>query len=564
MRTMNWIILSAALVLSGCGQSEPGPDAGAISGARSGSGEGNGLLAVVDADTAYAFANLERLPEQVANKMWEINDAVAQSGNTTLADLLEEDEDVPAPIKALIREISALQTRAGWTGAGFHENPYYALYAVDLLPVLQLELADADAFSAFIARIEGELGTPLPERVVNDVAVRWLELEPGIGVAIAWDEDSVTVALVPDDEAMLARVTGHYQPPKAFTPRMLEDFNRQNGFGAHGSGFVDWRRIVATLVGDTAPPAWLEQAGLTETLRSDAACVAEFQALADHMPRLIAGYTRIDVHHADMLVRQELAPELAAGLKAVAAAPVNIDRELDGLINFGVAFDLLAARSFLASLVDQWVASPPKCKAFAEIAEQAPAWQQALARPIPPVVSNLQGLFVELRQLDASGPLPAGGGVLAMYMRNPEVLVGMAEMFAPALAELQLKPGDAPKKVPNDLLPQLEQTGLEAWMAMGANAIGIAVGEENVQRLEQAIDSGDGNDLLYAQRMDMSVLTRFIEMAKTAVADDEEALAALEAQGATYEALAKLYREVAFKLRLSDQGIDLIVDSELR
>jgi len=563
MKSIWWILIASALALTGCGKSdEPGPDAGATVEQSTPSDGGNGLLAGVDADTGYLFANLARMPEPVLEKYWAINEA-SNASNRAMFDALTEDEELPPAARALLSEVRGMTSRAGWEAAGLHANPYYAFYGVDLLPFVQLELSDRAAFAALIERVESRLEQPLERRDVDGVELTWIDIESNFGVALAFDDDSVTIALVPDDAAMLARVVGHYSPPRPFPADTLGAFNRELGFTPYGSGFFDWQRVVAALIGDRSPVALIGGAEIAEAMRADAACVSEYQALTAKLPRMVFGYTQLSETRADMLLRQEMSAELTAAIAPIAKAPVSIDRDLRGLINFGLSFDLLAARKFARSLVDGWIEQPPACSAFAAIAQGAPQWKESLARPIPPLITNLQGAFLELSQLKAEQALPTGGGTLSFYMRNPQVLVGMAQMFAPVLAEMPMEPGDAPQRVPENALPQLQGTGLEAWMAMGKNALGIAIGEDNVVALSEAMKESDADDLLMAGQMDFNVLTTLMEIAEQTLGSDETP-EALVAQRASYEALAEVYEQAGFKLRLGDQGIDMLFEAKLR
>ncbi len=563
MKSIWLILITSVLTLTGCGKSDdPGPDAGATPGYVEAADGGNGLLAGVDAETAYLYANLARLPDALIDKFWAINEA-SNVSNEAMLDALSEDEELPPAVRALVREAGNLSTRAGWEAAGFNANPYYAFYGVDLLPFAQIELADRDAFVALIGRIEADLDQPLERRDIDGVEVTWIEIESGFGVALALDEDSVTFGLIPDQTSLLARVAGHYSPPTPFRAETLGAFNRDLGFTAYGSGFIDWQRTVTDLIGARSPVALIGGTEIAEAMRADAACVSEYQALTAKLPRMVFGYTQLSETRADLLLRQEMAPELASAIVPIARAPVAIDRELRGLINFGLAFDLLAAREFARSLVDGWIAEPPACRAFDAIAQSAPEWKDNLARPIPPIITNLQGAFLEMSQLRTEGALPTGGGTLSFYMRNPQVLVGMAQMFAPVLAELPMEPGSAPQRVPEDALPQLQGTGLEAWMAMGQNALGIAIGEDNVPALSEAMQESDADDLLLAGRMDFGVLSSLMEIAEQALggAETPEALAA---QRASYEALAEVYEQAGFKLRLGNEGVDMLFEAKLR
>ena len=569
-----WIAtLSAALIIGGCGESETepageeraAPETRAAAG-PTGETETNAFLGNIDAGAAYVYANLQRLPEAVSDKVWEMND-VSSAGNRAMFEALAEDEEIPPEARALVDEITNLTTREGWEGAGLHANPFYAFYAVRLMPFAEIELSDGTAFSEFVATIEGNLDQPFTRRNVEGTEVIWIEIRPGVGFAIRHDDDSVTAALIPDDAALLARVAGEYEPPEAMGPEMLASFNEEAGLGSHGSGYLDWKRFIDGMLAEDAPLAALYEEESLGELRQNPECVAEYGALAEAMPRMVFGYTTMTVDEMDFLLRQELAPDLAEGLKPAARAPVSIDRELEGLFNLGLAIDLVAAREFARTLVDGWVENPPQCPSFQAIAEQAPEMQENLARPIPPVVTNLHGLYLEAMTFElGEGGIPTGGGTLSFFMENPQLLVGMAQMFSPAVAELELEPGSEPKRIPQEALPQLAQLDLEAWIAMADKAIGVAIGEEHVDLLTDAIRSTEADDLVLAGRMDFDLLTQMMDLAESALADVEsdEAAEGLAAQRAQYERLAEMYEEAAFKMRLGDRGIEFIGETTLR
>ena len=562
--------ICAVLTTTGCSDSETeAPDRPESRPAAGPTSVTNRFLAGVDANTAYIYANLDRLPQAVLDKAWAMNDASA-SGNEAILEALAEDDEVPAETAALIEEMKALLTRDGWEAAGLHPNPLYAFYGVDMLPFAKFELSDGAAFSELVARVETSLEQPIERRDIEGVEVLWFEIVEGFGVAMQHGQDSVTAALIPEDGAMLARVAGQYEPADAMGSDALEAFNREIGFSNYGSGFIDWQRAVNSLMtGESALSRMMQEPEQRETLRSvreNPACVAEYQAVTEALPRMVFGYTRMTESHADFLARQETSETLAADLAPIAQAPVSINRELSGLFNFGLAFDLVAGRDFARGLVDSWVANPPQCPSFADIANQAPQIQETLNRPLPPVVTNLHGLFLETERLSFENGMPAGGGTLSFFMRNPQLLVGMAQMFSPAVAELQLEPGGQPQKVPEGAIPQLQQTQLEAWLAMGENAIGIAIGEENVDALSRAVEATSADDLMMAGRFDFQMLMELVDMAEEALGEmeNEEAAMGLAAQRAQYEALAEIYDKAGFKIRLGQEGIDFIAESTLK
>lgn len=568
MRSLLCLSLTAALVLAGCGDDQAPSGAADAGAARVSAGEsGPSFFDRIDADTPYVFANLQRTPEALVDSMWAINDASAES-NEAMLQAMAEDESLPAEARALISEFTAMTSRAGWEAAGLHVNPKFAVHGISLFPVMHIELADTEAFRAKLASVEASMGSPLPRRDVDGVEIIWAEIEAPMGLAVHIGEGVATIGLVPDQPAMLGRITGAVRPADPMRARQLEDFNREIGLTPQGSGYLDFQRMFARVMGPDAALDALDVDGKLAEFRQDPACPSEFQALFTAMPRMVMGYTRLDDDRADALFRIETSESIGAGLAPIARAPVSIDRELSGLLNFGLAFDLIAARDFARGLVNGWVENPPKCEAFAAIGQQAPQMKDALARPIPPVVTNVKGLFLEANRLEfAEGGLPTGGGTLSFFMKDPQLLVGMAQMFSPQVAELNLEPDAPAQKVPASAIPQLAGTGLEAWMAMSKHAIGMAIGEDQIEALTDGLDRNEADGYLLAGRMDFDLLVDLMDFATQAMNDgaeiDPAAASLLETQRAQYERMAEFYDQAAFKVGLSEAGIDFIVEAHL-
>jgi len=560
MKAFQITALGLVLLLSGCGDDSEPEATGEISPREA--ARGNPLLAGVDADTAYVYANIQRLPDAVVDKVWALQEASGLS-NRVILDALADDDELPPAARALVGEVASLMTREGWEAAGLPDNPYYVMHGAELMPMFEMELADPAAFRALIDRVEADLETPLERRDIDGVEVIWIESGPDTGLAIAVRDTAVTVGVIPDQAPLLARVAGHYTPPETYSAEALAEFSRDVGLSGYGSGFFDWQRVVAEFLDGDSLVAQLGDDDELRALREDPACIAEFQALTDRMPRAVFGYTRLNTENADFLMRQELSPELAAEIAPIARAPVSLERDLDGLASVGLALDLVAAREFARTRVEGLLAEPPECAAFAELVGRLPALRETLDQPLAPPISNLYGAFIELASLEMTDNLPTGGGTLAVYMKNPQFLVGMAQMFAPAVASLDLQPGAEPQPVPASALPQLQGTGLEAWIAMGETALGVAVGEAHVNALAEAVQTSPADDLLMTMRFDFAIWTTLFEMAEATLEPGEQT-EALNAQRATYEALAEAYEQVGFKLRLGETGPEMVFESRLR
>jgi len=558
-------VLISCLLLTGCGgdQDQASDDSGAT--ARAMSGGDNPFLGFVDANSAYVYANLDTMPDAIVDAAWALNDASAES-NQQLLEGLENDEEVPEEFRALMDEVSSLLTREGWENAGLSVNPKYAFHAVSVYPFAHMELTNGEAFSQLIERIQTSLEQPLEQRDVDGQPVYWFEAAPGFGIALHHSDTVASAAMIPDQAEYFARLTGQARPAEAMTESQLEAFNSALEFTPHGSGFVDMRRVMDELRSPDSILMAMDDSGAFQTFVENPACIVEVDALTNAMPRMVFGYTELDDDTLNFLFRQEMSSELANALMPISRAPVTIDQELSGMFNFGMAFDLIRAREFAQNLVNGWVENPPACPMFESIAMGAEGMQANLNRPIPPMVTNLQGLFIEAMDFNLAEQMqPEFEGTMSFFMNNPQLLVGMAQMFSPVVAEIQMEPGGELQPVPMEALPpQFQNLDLEAWMGMGENSIGLAVGEAQRPALEQRLEASDADPFLMAGRMDFAILGKFMDIATQSIGQDETELQdMLEVQRQQYDAIADFYDEGSFTIGFTEQGIDFFFGTEL-
>lgn len=562
-------IAAGLLALTACGDDRPAatdreaarPDDPVV---ESGSA-GNDLLARIDADSPYVYANLRRLPEDLVDRMWALNEAMSADSEEAWEEL-SGDEDIPPMAAALIDELMKLRTRENWEAAGLHSNPIAALHAIGVYPLFHYELADAAAFRAKLATIEARAGTPLPTREVDGEELIWVDLQPPFGIALHHDEQFVSMAVVPDLPGVLERVTGGAGPERALEAGTLEDLNRSFGFVPHGSGFIDWAAITARLLdADDALTVPLRATFDGEEIAANPDCVAEYSAVARALPRMVFGYTRLDTAGIGMHMRQEFGNGFGERLADIADTGTRLDRPLNGVANFGLAANLVAARNFARGLVEEWAENPPACPKLAHINQQVPNWQAALNRPIPPVVTNLRGIFLDLAQLSLTPEgLPDGGGALAVFMNNPQLLVGMAQMFSPAVAELDLRPGGEPKAVPPGLVPQIDGLGVEAFLALGERALGLAVGTDQVPRMQELLETDGGDGLLMAGRFDFNALADLVDAAVDQMGEDSDGATAIDMNRQNLRTFAEIYDRAGYRVGLTEAGLDMHLDFELQ
>lgn len=559
----NLLFLALAAVLAtGCGQDDDQPSTADVP--EVDDAVKSSLYERIDADSIYVFANLEPLPEGLSERFWKAAEPVWETNEETYAELAES---VDSPLaKALLAEVLAIDSREAFEARGLNSNGLWAVHGMGLYPVVHWQLSDPAAFEAMLDRAATEAGTDLPRRSVGGEDLIWVDLE-NFGLAVHHDSHFITLALVPDDPAMLRQVANLDQPGTSFRPATLSQFNEERGFTAQGSGYFDFTTLVDRLLDSDNELALPGGGDELQGLADNPACQSELRALADSIPRLSTGYTSISDRDLTFDMTLETSQELGGKLAGIADSPVSFGNGETGLLSFGMAFNIVAARDFARELVAGWVEQPPECPAFSSIREKAEDWQLSLNRPIPPVVTNLQGFRVNVDRVETGGDtgIRDAAGTLAVFMRNPQMLIGMAQMFSPELAELDLAPGKDPQPLPEGMVPNLPE-GVEAFIALGDNALGLALGSEHRDRLPEALEPGGGDARIFHYAINWPAYAEMMEamMAQTR-AELEELNSDMEmpANEDMFSGFAEIYRYSDASVELTDEGIRMSSSMQL-
>lgn len=554
-----------ALLLAGCGRDEA--DSAPASGSSAAGTAAQAPLDRVDADTAWLIANTEEIPEDLSEMLWAPMTSMAEFNRETYNGIADELDEAPVAA-ALLRELAEIDSRQALAERGIEPNGRWAVHAVSLYPFVTWELSDAEAFEATLARIIDEGEVEPDWREIDDARILWIELEE-IGIAVSHDDRFVTAAFIPDNMALMRRVANLDQPSTAFDPADLAQFSQERGYTPYGSGFVDFGRLVDLLLDeqDERLEAARESERLAE-MSGNAACRAEFDALVETFPRLSLGYTEMNQSTMAFDMTVETEASFAERMSTIADTPISLDSGERGLLDVGLALNIVGTRDFARELVAGWVEDPPKCPAFASIGEKAPDWQMALNQPIPPVVTNFQGLRMSLKdfEIGESFEPESAEGTLALFMRNPQMILGMLQMFSPELAALNLTPGGDPQPVPQGVIPNLPE-GTPAFLGMGDSALGIAVGESQRDRLGEAMAPGEGSGAVLSYGIDFSAYAELMGRVMNTLESELEEAEQEEMPSnptAGMEALAEFYDYTSVSMHLTERGIEFRSTVELK
>jgi hypothetical protein len=101
-----------------------------------------------------------------------------------------------------------------------------------------------------------------------------------------------------------------------------------------------------------------------------------------------------------------------------------------------------AVRDFLREKAAAIMEAPYQCEHLQDINQSATEAFTQLNQPVPPFVNNFRGLRLSLNEIMMTDSIPENArGMAAVHVDQPEMFVGMAQMFLPDLAGLSLVPG---------------------------------------------------------------------------------------------------------------------------
>jgi hypothetical protein len=553
------LTLATLLVLAACGKSDEQvsavPDTGV-----------NDLLAFVPADTPYVAANLEPIPEDVLDsylaKAQPVLDSMQEqlsltrariesSGNSGTADPAEK------LAHALMSELDGKLNRAGMESMGFDLRANQVIYGVGAFPVVRLGLSDSAALRATVLRVLGQADVTAPEQEYQGVSY-WKVSdddtgEVPVGIYISILEDHVAIGILPlvAETDLLPAFLGLQMPAGNDAHARLAELNTTHGYTPYGSGILDTHAFIDALV---QPDSLTGRAMASSTHVSGAPltpeCISEIHGIADNAPRMTLGVQDLTEHTVAMQYRVEAPESLAGQLMSLVSEIPMVDALSDKVVAFAFGLKFGPVRDFLIEKATAISNNPYQCEHLAEFNLKATEALTQLNQPMPPFLNNFRGIRVSVTEFIAGRQsLPENArGHLALHVEQPQMLVGMAQMMVPDLSELAITPGDPPVRLPENFVPT---PGVTAYAAMSSDAIGIAVGEGEEEKLPGFLEEGNGPEGMFmSASYDMGAYLDYKELFSgqvtkaynvpeaTGPAHDEKA-------GEIQEVAAKAFRDIA-------------------
>ena len=442
------------------------------------------LFDYVPADTPYLAGNLQPIPDEVIEVFLQRFEPVLASVQDELTNARQtlEDEDGSRLISAILQEFDGNLSRQGMESLGFDLRAHKVVYGMGVFPVIRIGLSDADALRATIQRVLANAEIDAPELEHQGVSYWRLSdvdtADAPVGIYVSIFADHLAMSIFPPlaETELLPAFLGLEMPGDSNAVRRLAELNAKHSYTPYGSGILDLDQIVEEFISpDTIMARVMATTGDFDPADMTAECKTEIRGIVSNSPRMTMGVRELTTSAIAMQYRVEtettLAQQLAGLVADIPIANPLSDRILE--LSFGMKFG--AVRDFLREKVVAIMESPYQCEHLQSINQSATEAFTQLNQPMPPLVNNFRGLRLSLSEIPETNSMPVNGrGLIAVHIDQPEMFVGMAQMFLPDLSELTLAPGEPPVQLPASMLPIPD---VVAFAALSNDAIGLSVGD---------------------------------------------------------------------------------------
>ena len=351
--------------------------------------------------------------------------------------------------------LAQTQTAQGVRAAGFDPNGFFAVYAHQGRLIARLPLTDEARFWQWWAQTDAPdapdapatppaQATPATNERPNQARV---VLPARQGGGLATTESVVMLTTDADHLTVIWQAAGSDSaPPAQFDPpadpwsnARWTRFNQRHQFDGHLSARLD---LAGWFSGTDMIPA---------------ACRRLWAQTASPIESIRFGTHQLDeggVHWRADITTPLWAPD------NIPTAPTTADVDLGGvrgadIAGLGASLNLSALRERVLTWANATTVETSACPSGPLWARHHRQLRSLANRPIPPIFSGLTGLT---SRLDAwhSDELDSGPDYFTeVFLRNPQFLLGLAQLFSPDLADLDLRPNQTPVPLPDRLAQTL-------------------------------------------------------------------------------------------------------------
>ena len=502
------VTCATTLALTACGQKE-----------EQVTDEAQSLLSMVPSDTPYLAANLAPPPNAVIDTYlarWEpvateIQNQLskAKSGLESSTDTTPGSDPGERLLLALLEELDGKFNRAGLESMGLDLQSNRVLYGMGAFPVFRIGLKNPAALRATVQRVMGNAGMEAPElehqgvkywRLADDNQQTNSHHDVPAGAYIAILPDHLAMSVFPlDSEAdLLPTFLGLQKPASSDALERLTALNEKYDYTPHGSGYLDLHKMAERFMNPETPLArTLAAAGEFDAATLSEQCKTEIHGIIDNAPVMYAGVTELSENALAYQYRIQHPAPLAGQLQELVSDIPAARMVTDRVLEFAFGIRVGAAKELVREKVTAIVNAPYQCEHLQDLNRSAQEALVNLDQPMPPFINNFRGFRLSLADImiGPSTSLPYNAeGHMAVHVEQPQMFVGMAQMFLPDLSELTLAPGDPPIQLPQSLVPVPD---MAVFAAMSDTAIGLSAGQGEEAGLTAFLEEKTGPEGMF-------------------------------------------------------------------
>lgn len=488
---------------------------------------------------------------------------------------------------------------------GIDEQTSFAIYSVGTFPVMRVHLKEPKNFEAFIQASEKKANTSAELETIGSSKVRKYSFGKdangkALSLMVAIQNSFAVISFKLDgvDEAITKSILGETKPAQTLPSATLVDLKNKYQFDPRYLFFIDHKQIMRGLTHSdnqfgTMLKMFMEMAAkdkqkrmMEQAEKSDSGekapapamamdenplakmqtpeCQAELTAKVETWPRIVGGYTTLDMKSKPMKMDFKSVLEIkdAAFTQSLGSLrgviPDYIGSNDNSMIfGFGLGINIDAIAPFVTKFIQDFTAQNYKCQFLAEMKQKMQASNPAMAvGMMTGMAAGVHGASISLLEFegnfDPNMKMPPDikklSAIVTVSAKNPQMLLMMLSQMQPGMPPIQLPPDgkaiDFPMPIPAPEPVKLALKGKHLVAYMGKNAAMLA---DNLAKQEL-----NGNGLLTVNFDYQKYFKLLADLAKAQPkkADDPD-----------IQAMMKLFEsfkyQIVEKVDVSNDGIEI-------
>lgn len=377
-------------------------------------------------------------------------------------------------------------------------------YTLGALPVMKIELANADAFWAELDRAEQDSGLSHQAQSLDGIDYRAYSLlddseEEHIDIIFAVDKGWLTITLNTSFNApeLLETALGIKQVDNPITATtMLQDMIHQHGFVEDSISFINHVELVKGITSVDGNRFAKQISKLVSSQQDDPfadlrspECQSELMSIANNWPLTVMGFDTYDVKPTETTLDVRAVVEsknqviLGALAKVRGFIPDFGKDAINHIMSAGVGMDLGQLAPSLNSIWKDLQTPTFSCQLLAESQYELKQYSPAMIGMFTGMANGVKGvnltvLDYQLAEDDYGSPMVEQlDALFSLSAENPTMLIDMVKPFFPPLAQINL-PNDGKAVDVTSLLMLPAELGVQAKMAIKGQHLVIYSGDK--------------------------------------------------------------------------------------